>query len=71
MAISSERTVWAEGMGYSVEEVEALTLIYEAAYERGFDGELPAGDLTSWACSLERAELDDLAAKVRELPSYC
>lgn len=79
MTMVSERTVWAEGFGFSEELVEALTLIAEDAFarfaqyvatgdergERSMD--LMSRDLDQWAAELESKDFGDLAAKVREL----
>jgi hypothetical protein len=70
MAMASERTVWAEGLGYTDEQVEALTLISDEAKTRGFEGALPPGDPTGWACALDAAELPDLAQRVRDLGDW-
>ena len=75
MALASERTCWAEGMGLSEEEVEALTLVSEEAgrRERAAGGVasgallLAPYDVDAWPTALEERGWLDLAARVREI----
>lgn len=70
MTMASEQTVWAEGLGYTDAQVEALTIIADEAKARGFEGALPPGDPSEWACALDAAELADLAQRVRDLGDW-
>jgi hypothetical protein len=72
--MQSERTVWAEGMGFPDEQVEALTEIAEEATRRCRTDErateqpdLMTSDLEHWAAELDRFGFEDLATKVREI----
>ena len=67
--MESERTCWAEGMGLTTDEVEALTLVSEEARRRGLDLDLDPRDVDGWAASLSAAGADDLADMVREVRS--
>ena len=67
-ALASERTCWAEGMGLSDLQVEALTLISEEAAERGLDVDLSPHDVwATWPIALFLAGAADLADRVREI----
>jgi|HubBroStandDraft_3_1064219.scaffolds.fasta_scaffold462546_2 ribosomal protein L13E len=69
MATMSERTCWADGHGYTAEQIEALTLVSEEAERRGLEVDLPAHDLAEWIVELSRAGADDLVSRVREVQS--
>ena len=73
--MDSARTVWAEGYGFSVEQVEALTVIAEDATRRcrtsdvhcGTQPDLMTSDLSQWAAELERFGFEDLASQVQNI----
>lgn len=69
MSMASERMAWAEGMGLSVDEIEALTQIAEESHRRAGDERptLAPGDVDSWPAALEEAGQHDLATRVREI----
>ena len=75
--MDSARTVWAEGYGFSAEQVDTLTVIAEEATRRcrasdehgGVQPDLMTSDLSQWAAELERFDFEDLTAQVRELDS--
>lgn len=78
MAMDSARTCWAEGMGLSEENVEALTLISEEASRRAMANEdraevpvLPPGDVWgAWPSELKSFGYHDLADRVRALDPH-
>ena len=77
MAMASERTAWAEGLGLTEEQVEELTLVCEEATQRRNNREridsnehwdnlyLPPNDVGAWPAELESHGADDLAERVR------
>jgi len=70
MALASERTCWAEGLGLTEEQIEALTLIGEEAAARNTSRYLdlnPRDVWGAWPPALREAGLADLAERVERL----
>lgn len=66
--MAPERTCWAEGVGLTQEQIEALTLISEEVKARGLEVGLDPRDVwAAWPPALSEVGAVDLADRVRQI----